>query len=63
MNPTKLLDEIKKLVANKDLDGAKKFIEEHKDDLGDYLEQAQALLKGNEAVNDALNKVKGLFGK
>lgn len=63
MKPTELFNQIKDLIANKDLDGAKQFIEDHKDELGDYVEQAQDLLKGNDFVNDTLDKVKGLFGK
>lgn len=63
MNPTELFNQVKDLIANKDLDGAKQFIEDHKDELGDYVEQAQDLLKGNDFVNDTLDKVKGLFGK
>lgn len=63
MNPTELFDKVKDLIANKDIDGAKAFIEEHKDDLGEYLSNAKALLEGNEAVSGVLDKVKGLFGK
>ncbi len=42
-------------------DGAKQFIEENKDQFGEYLEQAKGLLSGSEGVNGLLDKVKGLF--
>lgn len=61
MNPLDLLQEVKDLIANKDIEGAKRFIETHKDELGDYLEQAKTILAGSEGVNGLLNKVKGFF--
>lgn len=61
MNPTELFNQVKELITNKDLDGAKQFIEDHKDELGDYLEQAKKLLAGSEGVSGLLDKVKGLF--
>ena len=45
----------------KDLAAAKTFIEENKDQLGEYLNQAQALVSGSEGLNGLVNKVKGLF--
>ncbi len=42
MNPVDLFNEVKDLIANKDFDGAKQFIEENKDQFGEYLEQAKA---------------------
>ena len=61
MNPLDLFNQIKELVANKDFDGAKQFIEDNKDELGEYLDQAKQLLAGSEGVNGLLDKVKGLF--
>lgn len=61
MNPVELFNKVKELVENKDFDGAKQFIEENKDQLGEYLEQAKNLLSGSEGVNGLLGKVKGLF--
>ena len=53
--------EVKEMVEKKDFDGAKKFIEENKDKLGEYLEQAKKLVAGNEMASGAIDKVKGLF--
>ncbi|CYU13797.1 hypothetical protein QE612_08510 [Streptococcus suis] len=61
MNPVDLFNEVKDLIANKDFDGAKQFIEENKDQFGEYLEQAKGLLSGSEGVNGLLDKVKDLF--
>lgn len=61
MNPLDLLNQVKDLIANKDFDGAKAFIDENKDQLGDYLKQAQDLLSGSEGLSGLVDKVKGLF--
>lgn len=61
MNPVELFNKVKELIENKDFDGAKQFIEDNKDQLGDYLEQAKKLLVGSEGANGLLDKVKGLF--
>ncbi|HFH9837208.1 TPA: hypothetical protein ACGOVD_001628 [Streptococcus suis] len=61
MNPVDLFNQIKKLIENKDFDGAKQFIEDNKDELGEYLDQAKQLLAGSEGANGLLNKVKDLF--
>lgn len=61
MNPVDLFNEVKDLIAKKDFDGAKQFIEENKDNFGEYLEQAKGLLSGSEGVSGLLDKVKGLF--
>ncbi|MCE2211080.1 hypothetical protein GPU31_00005, partial [Streptococcus thermophilus] len=45
----------------KDFDAAKKFVEENKDDLGEYFNQAKSLVSSNEMVSGALDKIKGLF--
>ncbi|MCL4922755.1 hypothetical protein ACTGJ2_07075 [Streptococcus suis] len=45
MNPVDLFNEVKDLIANKDFDGAKQFIEENKDQFGEYLEQAKGLFR------------------
>ena len=49
------------LDRKKDFDAAKKFVEENKDDLGEYFNQAKSLVSGNEMVSGALDKIKGLF--
>ena len=61
MNPMDLFNQVKEMIEKKDFDAAKKFVEDNKDNLGDYLEQAKGLLSGNEMVIGALDKIKGLF--
>lgn len=61
MNPLDLFNQVKEMIEKKDFDAAKKFVEDNKDNLGDYLEQAKGLLSGNEMVSGALDKIKGLF--
>ena len=61
MNPMDLFNQVKEMIEKKDFDAAKKFIEDNKDNLGDYLEQAKGLVSGNEMVSGALDKIKGLF--
>lgn len=63
MNPQELFEQVKEMIANKDISAAKDFVEEHKDDLGNYLEEAKGLVEGGEGLNGVLDKVKGLFGK
>ena len=43
MNPVDLFNQVKEMIEKKDFDGAKKFIEENKDKLGEYLDQAKKL--------------------
>ncbi|HFU4026037.1 TPA: hypothetical protein ACGO0F_001765 [Streptococcus suis] len=61
MNPLDLFNQIKELIENKDFDGAKQFIEDNKDELGEYLDQAKQLLAGSKGLDGVLDKVKGLF--
>ena len=61
MNPMELFNQVKEMIEKKDFDAAKKFVEDNKDILGDYLEQAKGLVSGNEMVSGALDKIKGLF--
>lgn len=61
MNPMELFNQVKEMIEKKDFDAAKKFVEDNKDNLGDYLEQAKGLVSGNEMVSGALDKLKGLF--
>ena len=61
MNPMDLFNQVKEMIEKKDFDAAKKFVEDNKDNLGDYLEQAKGLVSGNEMVSGALDKLKGLF--
>ena len=59
MNPMDLFNQVKEMIEKKDFDAAKKFVEDNKDNLGDYLEQAKGLVSGNEMVSGALDKIKG----
>lgn len=58
-----LLNEVKDMIANKDFSAAQDFINENKDQLGEYFEQAKGLLDGAQGADGILDKVKGLFGK
>ena len=61
MNPLDLFNQVKELVENKDFSVAKTFVEENKDQLGEYLSQAQTLVSGSEGLEGLVDKVKGLF--
>ena len=61
MNPLDLFNQVKEMIEKKDFDAAKKFVDDNKDNLGEYLEQAKGLVSGNEMVSGALDKIKGLF--
>lgn len=61
MNPLDLFNQVKEMIEKKDFDAAKKFVDDNKDNLGDYLEQTKGLVSGNEMVSGALDKIKGLF--
>lgn len=61
MNPLDLFNQVKELIEKKDWAAAKTFVEENKDQLGEYLNQAQALVSSSEGLNGLVNKVKGLF--
>ena len=61
MNPLDLFNQVNEMIEKKDFDAAKKFVDDNKDNLGDYLEQAKGLVSGNEMVSGALDKIKGLF--
>ena len=61
MNPLDLFNQVKEMIEKKDFDAAKKFVDDNKDNLGDYLEQAKGLVAGNEMGSGALDKIKGLF--
>ena len=61
MNPLDLFNQVKELIEKKDLVAAKTFIEENKDQHGEYLNQAQALVSGSEGLDSLVDKVKGLF--
>ena len=49
------------MIEKKDFEAAKKFVDDNKDDLGEYFDQSKSLVSGNEMVSGALDKIKGLF--
>ena len=55
ISPTDMFAQLRSVAA------AKTFVEENKDQLGDYLSQAQALVSGSEGLDGLVDKVKGLF--
>lgn len=61
MKPMELFNQVKKMIEKKDFEAAKKFVEENKDNLGQYFDQAKSLVSGNKMVSRALGKIKGLF--
>lgn len=63
MKPQEIFEKIQKMVGEGNIDKAKTFLEDNKDNLGDYFDQAKALISGNKAIDGAIDKVKGLFGK
>lgn len=61
MNPMELFNQVKEMIEKKDFEAAKTFVEDNKDNLGEYFDQAKALISGNEMISGALDKIKGLF--
>lgn len=61
MNPLELFNQVKEMIEKKDFEAAKTFVEDNKDNLGEYFDQAKTLVSGNEMISGALNKIKGLF--
>ncbi|WP_161979730.1 hypothetical protein [Streptococcus sp. S784/96/1] len=63
MNPQDLFNQVKELIEKKDFSAALDFVNEQKDNLGEYFEQAKTLVEGAQGADSLLDKVKGLFGK
>jgi hypothetical protein len=61
MNPTELFNQVKEMIEKQDFSAAQKFIEDNKDQLGEYFDQAKGLLDGAGGLDGVINKVKGLF--
>lgn len=61
MNPMELFNQVKEMIEKKNFEAAKTFVEDNKDNLGEYFDQAKALVSGNEMISGALDKIKGLF--
>lgn len=62
LNKDEMLNKVNELVGEGKIEGAKDFIAEHKDGLGEYAEKAKALTE-NFDTNSIIDKVKNLFGK
>lgn len=60
MNKDELIAKVKEMVNEGNLDEAKQFIEDHKDELGNYVEQAKNFLKDID-VDGITDKIKSLF--
>ena len=60
MNKDELIAKVKEMVNEGNLDEAKQFVEDHKDELGSYVEQAKHLLKDID-VDGITDKIKNLF--
>ena len=61
MNPVELFNQVKELIEKKDFDAAKKIVEDHKDELGEYLDKAKDLVANSKGLDGVINKVKSLF--
>lgn len=61
MKPQEIFEKVQSLVGEGNIDKAKAFIEDNKDNLGEYFDKAKGLLEGNDMVKGALDSVKGLF--
>ncbi|ASZ07750.1 MULTISPECIES: hypothetical protein [Enterococcus] len=60
MNKDELIAKVKEMINEGNLDEAKQFVEDHKDELGSYVEQAKHLLKDID-VDGITDKIKNLF--
>lgn len=63
MNPQDLLNQVKEMIEKKDFSAALDLINDQKENLGDYFEQAKSLIDGAQGADGILDKVKGFFGK
>ncbi|RAQ24006.1 hypothetical protein [Enterococcus faecium] len=61
MNQEELFQKVKEMIKNGNFDGAKRFIEEHKEQLGPYKEKAQNLLK-DVNIDSVKNKGSIIYG-
>ena len=58
----RIISKVKEMIKGGNFDGAKRFIEEHKEQLGPYKEKAQNLLK-DVNIDSVKDKFKNLFNK
>lgn len=62
MNPQDLFNQVKEMIEKRDFSAALDFVNDQKDNLGEYFEQAKNLIEGAQGADGILDKVKGLFG-
>ncbi|MBU5363364.1 MAG: hypothetical protein ACLTXM_08465 [Enterococcus sp.] len=60
MNKDELIKKAKELLNEGNIDKAKAFVEDHKDELGDYYEKAKVLLK-SEKLDGLMDRFKKFF--
>lgn len=60
MNVDELVARVKELINSDKFDEAKQFIEDHKDELGDKVQDLSGLFGDN--ADGLIDKVKGFFG-
>lgn len=61
MKKEEIIEKVKELANEGNVEKAKLFLEEHKDSLGGCYDKAKAALESNSGVEGLLNKVKGFF--
>ncbi|MFZ2381070.1 hypothetical protein N2F28_08245 [Leuconostoc falkenbergense] len=61
MNKDEIVEKVKSLLSEGNLDKAKDFIEEHKEDLGENFDKLKGMIGDN--AEGVIGKIKGLFDK
>ncbi|MBZ1505976.1 MULTISPECIES: hypothetical protein [Leuconostoc] len=61
MNKDEIVEKVKSLMSEGNLDKAKDFIEEHKEDLGENFDKLKGMIGDN--AEGVIGKIKGLFDK
>ncbi|KRN27983.1 hypothetical protein IV38_GL001824 [Lactobacillus selangorensis] len=62
MDQDELIAKLKGLISDGKMDEAKSFLADHQADLGEYYDKAKDLISGD-GTADAVDKLKGFFGK
>ncbi|MBZ1540165.1 hypothetical protein J6K67_02220 [Leuconostoc mesenteroides] len=61
MNKDEIVEKVKSLMSEGNIDKAKDFIEEHKEDLGENFDKLKDMIGDN--AEGIIGKIKGLFDK
>lgn len=61
MNKDEMIQKVKDLIGEGNIDAAKQFVDEHKDDLGDFADKAKDLIS-NFDPSDIADKAKDVAG-